>query len=200
MTKVPRSNLTTFVTEEFSAGGISVRIFLLSTAHPYMHPTSATLLLKDTHLVPLHLILNHYIIKLIRNHFSYTVVVLRLSSDPVLAKFCQHLFIVQIPGTFGFMVNYPGMRLCSEGHSETRLQPFFKIQCASSHLRVYRLENEAKEKKLQEEDNRDPDSFDLTFWERNSVGLCENSRQAGGPESSACCRNPEDEETLKRPL
>lgn len=98
MTKVPRSNLT-LVTQEFSAGGISVRIFLLSsTAHPYMHPTSATLLLKDTPLVPLHLILNHYIINLIRNHFSYTVVVLRLSSDPVFAKFCQHLFIVQIPG------------------------------------------------------------------------------------------------------
>lgn len=61
------------------------------------------------------------------------------------------------------MVNFPGMRLCSEGHGETRLQAFFKMLCASSHLRVYRLENEAKEKKLQEEDKRDPDSFDLTF-------------------------------------
>lgn len=64
MTAVSRSNLGTFVSlEEFSAGGTSVWIFLLSsTAHPYMHPISVALLLKHTPLVPLHLISNHYII------------------------------------------------------------------------------------------------------------------------------------------
>lgn len=64
MTAVSRSNLGTFVSlEEFSAGGTSVWIFLLSsTAHPYMHPISVALLLKHTRLVPLHLVSNHYII------------------------------------------------------------------------------------------------------------------------------------------
>lgn len=61
----------------------------------------------------------------------------------------------------------------------------FLFLCASSDLRFHHFENGAKVKKLQEEDKRDPDSFDLTFWGRNSVSLCENSRQAGGAKRSA---------------